>query len=210
MPGFWGITLLLGQQAVSWQQQSRRRVRQWLQGSGLVLGSSLLLALLHITTGTLQSGSQYALLGGFLPPKDDPSTELIDIQQLRRGFAESPVLRAALLNSSFVFTNGYYLGGPIGMALTPVFHTPVTCLSEDMRGFAFWSPADQWLGKDALYVTLSRFHQKKKLMDRYRTYFSSLQEIGTVPIRRGGAVVEVFYVYQAKNLLKPYPRLYGI
>jgi len=210
MPGFWGLTLLLGQHTVSWQQQSRRWVRRWLQGSGIVVGTSLLLALLHVTTGTLQKPSQYALLGGFLAPKDDPSTELIDIQQLRRGFAESPVLSAALQNSSFIFTNGYYLGGPIGMALTPLFNTPMTCFSQDVRGFAFWSKADQWLGKDGLYVTLARFERKKKLTAEYRSYFRSLEKIGKVRIRRGGAVTEVFYVYQGKTLLKPYPRPYGI
>ncbi len=210
MPGFWGVTLLLGQQAVIWQQQSRRWVRRWLQGSGIVIGTSLLLALLHVTTGTLQKPSQYALLGGFVPPDDDPSTELIDIQQLRQGFAESPVLSKALQNSSFVFTNGYYLGGPIGMALTPLFHTPMTCFGEDMRGFAFWSKADQWVGKDGLYVTIKRFHRKKDLTAHYRTYFSRLKRIGKVPIRRGGEIIEVIYVYQAKTLLKPYPRLYGI
>jgi hypothetical protein len=79
-----------------------------------------------------------------------------------------------------------------------------------MRGFAFWSQAEQWLGKDALYITISRFHEMKELTDEFRTYFSSLQEIGTVPMRRGGVVTEVFYVYQAKTLLKPYPRFYGI
>ena len=161
MPGFWGITLLLGQQAVSWQQQSRRWVRRWLHGSGIVIGTSLLLALLHVTTGTLQKPSQYALMGGFWPPKDDPSTQLIDIEQLRRGFAESPALSAALQNSSFIFTNRYYLGGQVAMALTPLTHTPITCFDKDLRGFAFWSRSDQWLGKDALYVTPASFHRKK-------------------------------------------------
>lgn len=210
MPGFWGTTLLLGQQAVTWQQQSRRRVQRWLQGSGIVVGTILLLALLHVTTGTLQKPSQYALMGGFLPPSDDPSTQLIDIQQLRRGFAESPILSAALQNSSFIFTNRNYLSGQIGMALTPLAHTPITCFDIDLRGFAFWSRADQWLGEDALYVTTAPFHRRKDLISSYRTYFSSLQEIGTVPIRRGGAVIEVIYIYQAKTLLKPYPRPYGM
>ena len=210
MPGFWGITLLLGQQATSWQKRSHRWVKRWLNGSTIVIGTALLLALLHVTTGTLQKPSQYALLGGFVPPKDDPSTELIDIQQLRRGFVESPVLSTALENSRFIFTNGYYLGGSIGMALMPTFHKPITCFSLDMRGFAFWSRPEQWLGKDALYVTISRFQQKKELTAEFRGYFSSLEEIGTVPIRRGGAVTEVFYVYQAKTLLKPYPRIYGL
>jgi 4-amino-4-deoxy-L-arabinose transferase-like glycosyltransferase len=210
MPGFWGLMLLLGQQAVIWQQQSRRWVQRWLKGSGLVVGTCLLLALLHVTTGTLQSGSQYAILGGFWKPQDDPSTELIDIQQLRRGFAESPVLNQALHESSFIFTNGYYLGGQIGMALIPLAHTPITAFAPDMRGFAFWSKPDQWLGKDALYITLDRFHRKKELLERYQSYFSSIQEIGTVPIRRGGGVIETIHVYRAKNLVKPYPRPYGI
>ncbi len=210
MPGFWGITLLLGQHAVNWQKQSRRRVRRWLYGTGIVVGTCLLLALLHVTTGTLQKPSQYALFGGFVPPKDDPSTELLDIQQLRRGFAESPVLSAALQNANFVFSNGYYLAAPIGMALAPITDTPITCLCDDIRGFAFWSRADEWVGKDGLYITISRFNDKKDLTDKYRTYFSSLQAIATVPIRRGGAVTETIYVYQGKTLLKPYPRPYGI
>jgi energy-coupling factor transporter transmembrane protein EcfT len=111
MPGFWGLTLLLGERAVNWQKRSHRSVQRWLQGSGIFIGTVLLIALLHVTTGTFQKPSQYALLGGFLPPQDDPSTELIDIQQLRRGFAESPVLKDALQNSSFIFTNGYYWEG---------------------------------------------------------------------------------------------------
>jgi len=52
-----GTTLLLGQQAVTWQQQSRRRVRRWLQVRRY--GLALLFALLHVTTGTLQKPSQY-------------------------------------------------------------------------------------------------------------------------------------------------------
>jgi 4-amino-4-deoxy-L-arabinose transferase-like glycosyltransferase len=212
MPGFWGLTLLLGQQAIIWEQQSRRRVRRWLLGSGIMVGSILLIALLQVTTGIVQKPSQYALMGGFLPPKDDPSTELIDIQQLRRGFAESPVLSAALQNSSFIFTNRYYLGGPIAMSLRPLAHVPITCfdIGKDLRGFAFWSEANQWLGEDALYITTNPFNKRKDLMANYRTYFNSLSEIETIPIRRGGVVVNVIYIYQAKTLLKPYPRSYGI
>ncbi|WP_322744298.1 MULTISPECIES: ArnT family glycosyltransferase [unclassified Coleofasciculus] len=205
MPGFWGITLLLGHQAVHWQQQSRRWVRWWLQGSGLVIGSSMLLVLLHVTTGTFQKSGQYALLGGFLPAKNDPSTELIDIQQLRRGFIESPILQTALQNSSFIFSNGFYLSGIVSMALTPVTPVPITSFGEDMRGFVFWRSADEWVGHNGLYVTLERFHQMPEITDHYRAYFDNVQEIATIPIRRGGAVVERFYVYRTGKLLKPYP-----
>ncbi|MGI8505016.1 MAG: ArnT family glycosyltransferase [Hassallia sp.] len=212
MPGFWGTTLLLGQQAVIWQDKSRRSVRRWLLGSGIAIASMLLIVLLQITTGIMQKPSQYALMGGFLSPKDDPSTELIDIRQLRRGFAESPILSAALHNSSFIFTNRYYLGGPIAMSLKPLADTPITCfdIGKDLRGFAFWSKPGQWLGKDALYITTAPFNLRKDLMANYRTYFKSLSAIETIPIRRGGVVINVVYVYQAKTLLKPYPRSYGI
>lgn len=210
MPGFWGATLLLGQQAVIWQQQSRRCLQRWLQGSGIIVGTTLLLALLHITTGTLQKPSQYALIGGFWSPKDDPSTQLIDIQQLRGGFVESPILSTALQKSSFIFTNRYYLSGQIGMALTPLAHTPVTCFDIDLRGFAFWSRAEQWLGEDALFITTASFDRRQDLITSYQAYFSSIQEIGTVPIWRGGTVIKVVYVYEAKTQLKPYPRSYGI
>ncbi|MBD2363626.1 glycosyltransferase family 39 protein [Anabaena minutissima FACHB-250] len=212
MPGFWAATLLLGQQATLWEQHQRRWVRRWLLGSGIMVASILLIALLQVTTGILQKPSQYALMGGFLSPKDDPSTELIDIQQMRRGFASSPILSAALENSSFIFTNRYYLGGPIAMSLKPLANVPITCfdIGKDLRGFAFWSKADEWLGENALYITTAPFKNRKDLMANYRTYFSSLTEIETIPIRRGGVVINTIYVYQAKTLLKPYPRSYGI
>jgi len=84
-----GTTLLLGNRQ-SLAAAIRTWVRRWLQGSGLVVGSSVLLALSMQQQGTLQKPSQYALMGGFLPLIAIPYTR-IDIQQLRRGFG-IPVL----------------------------------------------------------------------------------------------------------------------
>jgi 4-amino-4-deoxy-L-arabinose transferase-like glycosyltransferase len=208
MPGFWGATLLLGQQVSIWQKTHPRYVQRWLRVSAIALSSLLLFALLHMAAGTLQKPSNYALFGGFLSPQDDPSTQLFDIQQLRQGFASSPILNSALQNASFIFTNRYYLGGQIGMALAPISKTPITTFDKDIRGFAFWSKADQWLGKDALYITSNRFARKKKLMNDYKSYFKTIENIGSIPIERGKVVIEVIQVYQAKTLLKPYPRPY--
>jgi Dolichyl-phosphate-mannose-protein mannosyltransferase len=212
MPGFWGATLLLGQQAVIWEQKSRRWVRRWLLGSGIMVASIVLILLLQLTIGIFQKPSQYALMGGFLSVKNDPSTELIDIQQMRRGFSESPILKTALQNSSFIFTNRYYLGGLIAMSLEPVAQIPITCfdIGNDIRGFAFWSKAEEWVGKDALYITTAPFNLRKDLMASYRNHFRSVEEIEQIVIKRGGVAVNVVYVYQAKTLLKPYHRSYGI
>ncbi|MBE9115049.1 glycosyltransferase family 39 protein [Lusitaniella coriacea LEGE 07157] len=206
MPGFWGLTLLLGERAANWEKHSRKWIRRWLWGTAFFLLPILFLALLHLNLGTLQKPSQYALFGGFIAPKNDPSRELIDTSQLQQGFVDSPVLNQALQESSFVATNAYYLGGLIGMALIPVKPIPIVCFSEDMRGFATWSHPEEFLGKDGLYITLERFHKMEKLNREFSGYFTRFVEIGTVPLKRGGAETEVFHVYRVEKMLKPYPR----
>lgn len=204
MPGFWGATLLLGERAVSWQQ---RTVKRWLVGSGLVIVSLLLVLLLHVTIGTLQKPSRYALFGGFLTPSNDASTQLIDIQQLRQGFANSTVLAAAMQNTDFLFTNDLYLAGQLGMAIAPLYPKPITCFDKDLRGFAFWSTRNQWVGQDGLLVTSTA--QAKLAVKQYQDYFKEIQKIAEIPIQRGGAIVQVLEIYQCKTMLKPYPRPYG-
>ncbi|HAC63882.1 MAG TPA: 4-amino-4-deoxy-L-arabinose transferase [Cyanothece sp. UBA12306] len=204
IPGFWGATLLLGVYATQWQKRWPRLVRWWIGGTGIVTSTIILLLLLHITTGTLQKSGNNALFGGFLEPKHDPANELIDIKQLRQGFVESPILLTALKESRFIFSNAYYLGGLIDLALKPINPIPVTCFSYDRRGFSFWPDTDQWIGEDGLYITLEQFDQMQHLKAEFKDYFVSFQEIGLVPIRRGGVIVTVFHVYQAKNLLRPY------
>jgi 4-amino-4-deoxy-L-arabinose transferase-like glycosyltransferase len=208
MPGFWGATLLLGYQAALWQKQAPRAVQRWLVWSGTTISILMLVALLHVAFGIAQTTSHYAVLGGIWSPKEDTSTQLVDVQQLRQGFANSPTLKAELHKADFVFTNRYFLGGQIAMALEPLEPKPIGCLCEDLRGFAFWSRPDEWVGKNALYITSERFKGKAGLA-KYQGYFSSIEKIADVPIRRGGAVVQVFYVYRVNQLLQPYPRPYG-
>ena len=43
------------------------------------------------------------------------------------------------------------------MAIHPLVDVPVTAFSQDPRGFAFWFNQQDWLGGDALYITLARF-----------------------------------------------------
>ncbi|MGA7955045.1 MAG: glycosyltransferase family 39 protein [Gloeobacterales cyanobacterium] len=210
MPGFFGATLLLGQQTAIWETKFPRRVRYWLQGSAILILSLMFFALAHVTWGIIQKPSQYALGGGFLPAKDDNSTQLIDIQQLRQGFIQSPVLRTALAKADFIFTNRFFLGGQIAMALEPLGQKMITCFDPDPRGFAFWSKDTQGLNQDALYISSELFEQGEDINVKYGSYFRSIQKIGTVPIRRGGEVVQVFNVYYAKKLLRPYPRPYGL
>ena len=204
MPGFWGLSLILGRYAARWQKFSPRWVNSWLWGSGLVIYTIFLVLLLHLTTGLLQKPNQYPLFNGLISPHHDPSTELIDIVQLRQSLTSSPIFREALADSEFIFTNAYYLGGYLGMAVAPLSNLPIICFSSDRRGFAFWAPSEELVGKDGLYITLKRFIDIPQLNQEFGSYFRSFSEIAQIPLQRGGEITEIFYVYQGKKLLKPY------
>ena len=204
MPGFWGLILLLGFYIEKWQNNSKKVIERWLKINIVLISCCLLFILVHINTGFLLKESKYSILGGFLSSKADPSTELIDIKQLRKGVAHSPLLLNALHNNDFIFTNAYYLSGLIDLALRPLHPIPVTCFSYDRRGFIFWTDMNQLVKKNALYITLKRFHEMPDLTNEFRSFFEEMSEIGKVDIKRGGVVVETFYFYQAKSLLRPY------
>lgn len=202
MPGFWGATLLLGDLAAVWQQRSAKGVRRWLWGSGLVIVTLLLVALLHLSLGTLQKPSRFAWFGGFLPASSDASVQLLDIRQIRQGFIDSPALTTALKQADFVFTSEIFLAGQVSMALAPLNPPPITSFTDDLRGFAYWSTAEEWVGKSGLYLTSTRLANANS----YQSYFETIQKIGEISLQRGGAIVEVIQIYQCQNLLKPYPR----
>ncbi len=208
MPGFWIATILLAERvAISRRYAQSQFPARWLFGSIGVIFLLWLIALTHITSGFLQTPSKSIL--GFLPVKTDHSTQLIDIQQLRQGLTSNSKLNFALKQADFVFTNRYYLGGQIGMAIEPIFHKPLTCFDADLRSFAFWSQPKQWVGKNAIYLGTKTFDVDLDAKNRYPSYFKSLTKLGEVPILRGGEVVETFSVYQAQTMLKPFPRPYG-
>lgn len=201
-PGFWTPTLLLGY----WMgQRSKRWAYRWLKYSGIAIASLLLLVLLHLNLGIFQKPSQYGLLGGMIAPKADPSTEVFDLNQLQQAFVDSPLFSSALANSQFIFTQSYFLGGLIDLAVHSVKPIPVTCFCRDSRGFGIWYDPKEWIGKDGLFITGQRFVSKPEIIDRYRPYFQSFRKIGEIPIKRGGVVTNIFYVYQGQNFLKVYP-----
>jgi 4-amino-4-deoxy-L-arabinose transferase-like glycosyltransferase len=209
MPGYWSATILLAERINIGRYYSTTHILyRWFLGSICVILLLYAIALSHIGFGTFQAPNKSAIFG-LMPIKNDPSTQLLDIQQLRRGFIDNSQLNTALKTADFVFTNRYYLGGQIGMAIEPIFHKPITCFDRDLRGFAFWSKSQQWIGKNSIYLGTKTFDVDRDAKQRYPPYFKSLTKLGEIPIRRGGEVVETFSVYQAQQMLKPYPRPYG-
>lgn len=209
MPGYWTAIMLFAERLVISRRYAYPRLPYgWFLGSTGVTILLMFMTLSHITDGTFQLPNKSAMLS-LLPIAQDNSTQLIDINQLRQGFTNNPQLNAALKTTDFVFTNRYYLGGQIGMAIEPNYHKPITCFDRDPRSFAFWSQPQQWVGKNAIYIGTKTFQVDLDAQNRYPSYFSTLTKLGEIPIRRGGQIVETFSVYQAQNMLKPFPRPYG-
>ena len=211
MPGFFGATLLLGERAAQVQLKRPQFIRNWLWGSGVVILPLLLIGLIHVHWGIAQKGGDNAIAGGFWEAKDDASTQMIDIEQLRQAFIDSPMLKAELQKADFIFSNNFFMAGQIGMAIEPL-GKKITCFDEDLRGFAYWSKAEDFVGKTSLYITSEQFIKDERFsqpLDKYKGYFQSLEKIADIPIKRGGQAVQIFPVYRASPMLKPYPRPYG-
>lgn len=152
-------------------------------------------------------GGKYAIGGGFWDIKQDPSTELVDVVQMRRVFLQDQELQKLLSAADFIFCNNFFLAGQVGMALAPEVKQPITAFDQDIRGFAFWEDDRQWLGKNGLYITSQLFAEDLK---KYDGYFAKLTFIKEIPLFRAGQISQTFLLYYAQNLLKTYPRPYGI
>ncbi|WP_373540500.1 ArnT family glycosyltransferase [Chamaesiphon sp.] len=211
MPGYWSATMLFAERISINRRYAHVRIPyRWFFGSIAVILLLFAIALSHVTFGAFQTTGKPSVFGVLpLPIKTDNSTQIFDIQQLRQGFVTNKQLNLALKQADFVFTNRYYLGGQIGMAISPIFHKPLTCLDPDPRGFAFWSKPTQWIGKNAIYLGTKTFEVDLDAKNRYPSYFKKITKLGEIPIRRGRDVVETFSVYQAQTMLKAFPRPYG-
>jgi 4-amino-4-deoxy-L-arabinose transferase-like glycosyltransferase len=209
MLGYWTATILLAERVSIERRNAAVRIPyRWFFGSLAVVILLLSIALSHVTFGTLQAASKSSIFG-LLPVSIDLSTQIFDVQQLRQGLVSNNKLNLALKNADFVFTNRYYLGGQIGMAIEPTFHKPITCFDSNPRSFAFWSKPQQWVGKNAIYLSTKAAKVDLDAINIYPTYFKKIAKLGEIPIRRGGAIIQTFSIYQAQNMLKPFPRPYG-
>jgi 4-amino-4-deoxy-L-arabinose transferase-like glycosyltransferase len=226
-PGFWGLTLLLAAMASQWRGKT---IRRWLVSSGGIIAALITIALLHLSLGILQQPSDYALFGGFVPAEQDGSTALLDTGQLRKRLAATPQLLQAVQQADFVFTDEFYLSAYVDMAIHPLSANPITCFSQDPRGFVFWYDPTEWLGQNAVYVTLASLHpigtegtvdeaegtvdeaegtvDEAEAIAEYAPYFETVTPLGGIPLTRGGTPTETVLFFSAETFQEAYPYPY--
>jgi len=202
MPGFWGLTLILGDYTSKWYKYRRKFIYRWFYLSFLFTITIFIVGLLHFQIGLLQKPNQNTFFNGIISPQNDPSTELIDIVQLRKLLADSPQFNQALKEADFIFTNQYYLGGYIGMAIAPLTTIPVTCFSNDSRGFDYWHPTKKELiGKNGIYITSKRFAENQSNGTKYNQFFNKWDKITQISLKRSGEITETFNIYVGQGFI---------
>ncbi len=224
MAGYMTASMLLAEKSLGWFTDYPRRFWNWLIVTAVLIHLLLAIALSHLTLGTAQQPSNNAIGGGFLTFEADNSVQLIDVSQLQRKLKDNPAIMTALEQADFIFINRYFPSGQLAMALHSITKKPLTCFDEDLRGFAYWSTAQEWVGKNAVYIGSETFGVNEDVVkpkgtvstkpevayEPFENYFVSIKKIATIPLTRGGVVTQTWQVYNAKQLLKPYPRPYGL
>ncbi|MGD1896016.1 MAG: ArnT family glycosyltransferase [Phormidesmis sp.] len=209
-PGLWSLIILLGHAAARWPHH---KVSRWLKTTGWIVGTVLIFTLTHIRLGTLQKPGDYAILGGIVTVEADPSTQLIDVVQLQQRLAASDEFSGAIAQSDFVATREYWRSGYFAMAMpqsnTKASTIPVISLTIDPRGHAFWFNPQNWIGKNALLMSIASTSQTEFLSEM-APYFESITPLTAIATQRGGENSEIFYLYQAKKLIKAYPDPYPV
>jgi 4-amino-4-deoxy-L-arabinose transferase-like glycosyltransferase len=210
-------SILLAEQARHWLLKYPRRFWNWLIACAVIIHLLFAIALPHLAFGAFQKGSPMAIGGGFLSTDIDTSVQLIDVSQLQRAMKNSPAIMQAIERSDFIFINRYFPSGQLAMALHSVTTKPLTCFTSDLRGFAYWSRAEEWVGKNAVYIGSETFDVEKSLSAEataedqpLQDFFRSIKPVATIPLTRGGVVTQTWRVYEAREMLKPYPRPYGL
>jgi 4-amino-4-deoxy-L-arabinose transferase-like glycosyltransferase len=217
-PGFWGATLLLGAAIAHW---SRRTQRYWLWSSLGTVAVLIPVALLHINQGLLQKPGGL----GLVPATQDASAEMMDIGQMQQLWRRSPEIQAIWPDIDFVFTREIFLAGQVGMAIAPLPARPITCFSQDLRGFAFWSKPQDWVGKNGLYVVSDRLSPPTGLAPDPKTdatadaaatipsfapdpqpEFRQWEKVTELAWTRAGVPIQRWQIYRAIQLQQPYPR----
>lgn len=128
----------------------------------------------------------------------DPTLDLkgwADVARIleQRGYLDQP--------RNFLMTTRWYQTGQLAFAAGAKLDS--ACFSPyDARGFAYWSKRDEWVGRDAILVTIDDMETDPR---HFRRWFDSVEPIDKVVIERGGEPVRSFGIFLCRRQRGPYP-----
>jgi 4-amino-4-deoxy-L-arabinose transferase-like glycosyltransferase len=152
----------------------------WWRTSASVLALVVLVVAVQALTGILP-----------LPPRADPTLDLVDWRDLRGASVIPP--------GGFVAATSWLQAGKVAYALGP--GVPVLCLSVAPHQYLYQRDPAAFLGRDALLVIRPPAH-----IDRYAPYFASIEPLGPVTIGRlTGRPALTVDLFLARDFRQPFP-----
>ncbi len=108
--------------------------------------------------------------------------------------------------NTFLFTDKWFTGGELAWAGENKYQ--ITVLNSTApHAFAFWAKPDSLVGKDGIYVSTNRYNDSPKLL--YSNYFEKIEHVENFNIYRSGQIAKRYYIWNCRNLLKPFAWPYG-
>ncbi len=191
-PGYLLLLPLLGNALASRIARAEASARRWLVGSTAAFAILVTIAATQTATGWITHVAPTLFRHG------DPTLEALDWTDLRTTLAARRLLRGQGL---FVGATSWIEAAKIAYALGPA--VPVLCLCEHPHHFQYLDDQRAFLGHDALL--LDRTRGTSDARRRYTPYFTAIDSLEPVVIRRAGSPAMTIAVFRGRDFRMPYP-----
>jgi hypothetical protein len=188
-PGYLLVFPLLGASVAARIGRGEAAVRRWLIGSTFGFVLLVVVAATHIATGWAVRVAPALFTHG------DPGLEALDWRGL------GPELRARGLPGphQFVAALDWIDAGRIAYALGP--GVSVLCLCAAPHHFAYMYDQTDFLGQSAVLIQRAGPSNARSV---YSPYFQTMQDLGTLPIRRGNQTAFEVELYLGRGFERPF------
>ena len=195
-PGYLLAMPLLGHATTEWLTEGSKVARFWLKASVATFVTIILILGSHTATGWLKNLEPTWFSQG------DPTIEALDWTNLSNYLDEQGLLHS---QAKFVVAPHWIDAGKIDYILGG--EIPVLCLSHEPHHFAFMHNQAEFKGEDALII--GRKDKMVDVLNVYRPYFTKIEAVATVPIRRRGIPEFDVAIFYAKGFTGTFPLPYG-
>jgi 4-amino-4-deoxy-L-arabinose transferase-like glycosyltransferase len=195
-PGYLLALPLLGQATTVWLRNDRKMTCWWLRVSVTTFVVIVMIVGSHTATGWLKTLQPTWFAQG------DPTVEALDWSDLLLYLDEKGLLHS---QAKFVAAPHWIDAGKIDYILGGKI--PVLCLSDEPHHFAFMHKTADFKGEDALII--GRQDEMVDGINRYRPYFTTIDVVGTVQIKRAGIPEFAVVVFYASGFNGTFPLPYG-
>jgi hypothetical protein len=149
--------------------------------------------LIHTHTGLAAD-----LSFGLLKPARDPSIDMYGWDEVGRELGRRGLLG---LPGTFLFTSKWYHSGQLAFATDG--KSPVLCYNPNLpHHFAYWSHANQWVGKDGILLVINHSSTEPEFYDRW---FERIEPLGEFAVTRAGKTVRRVRLFRCVNQTRPFP-----